>query len=263
MFLAFSVLSCKSEFEKIRVSGDTETLYKKAFEYYENEEFQRAQTLFELLLGNLRGKVESEKVYFHYAYSQYYLGKYILASYYFKDFSNKFLNSQYREEADFMAAYANFKLSPSYRLDQTYTQKAIESMQTFVNTYPKSERVAECNQLIDGMRKKMEEKAYAEGELYFNLKQYEASIQSFDNLLKDYPETTNAEKVRFKIIEAFYNFALNSIVTKQAERFKDTMNRYEKFVAKYPDSQFKKELSTIYKTSTKKLKTLQDDGYQI
>ena len=115
--------SCKSEFEKVRASGDTDLLYKTAYQYYEAEEFQKAHTLFELLLGNLRGKVEAEKVYFYYAYSQYFMGKYILASYYFKDFSTKFLNSQFKEEADFMTAYSQYKLSPSFRLDQSYTQK--------------------------------------------------------------------------------------------------------------------------------------------
>ncbi len=250
--------ACKSEFEKIRVSGDTEQLYKKAFEYYEAEEFQKAHTLFELLLGNLRGKVEAEKVYFYYAYSQYFMGKYILASYYFKDFSTKFLNSQFKEEADFMTAYSQYKLSPSYRLDQTYTQKAVEGMQLFVNTYPQSERVAECNKLIDEMRAKMEKKAYEEADLYFSLKQYQASIQSFENLLKDFPETTNAEKVRFRIIEASYLFAQNSIVDKQNERYKETMALYDKFVGKYPKSKFKKDLNTIRKTSKKKIRSLKD-----
>ena len=248
-----SIAACKTEFEKIRTTGDTETLYKKAFEYFEGEEYQKAQTLFEPLLGNLRGKVEAEKVYFYYAYTQYYLGKYILASYYFDDFSKKFLNSQYKEEADFMSAYSHYKLSPNHRLDQSYSQKAIEGLQLFVNTYPTSERVAECNQLIDGMRAKMEEKSFAEGQLYFDLKQYQASIQSFENLLKDYPETTNAEKIRFRIIQASYLYAQNSILVKQKERYEETMAFYDAFVSKYPKSQFKKELDTIYKNSSKNL----------
>ena len=39
--------------------------------------------------------------------------------------------------------------SPDFTLDQDNTYKAIESLQLFINMYPKSERVSECNQLID------------------------------------------------------------------------------------------------------------------
>ena len=66
---AFALLSfgCKSEFEKIRASGDTDRIYTKAFEYYEQEEYLRAQTLLELIIPAYRGKPELEKIYFAYA----------------------------------------------------------------------------------------------------------------------------------------------------------------------------------------------------
>lgn len=182
-------MACKSEFEKLRATGDPETLYEKAFEFYEAEDYLKSQTLFELVISNLRGKVEAEKVYYYYAYTHYKLNKFVLASYYFKNFSNTFPNSEFREESDFMSAYSNYRLSPTYRLDQTYTLKAIDGFQLFANTYPNSERVSECNDLIDEMRKKLEVKAYSEAELYFNLQQYQSATHSFENLLKDFPDT--------------------------------------------------------------------------
>ncbi len=119
--LLFIVGACRSEFEKIRSNPDPEFLYKKAFEYYENEDYQKAQTLFELIINGLRGKVEAEKVYYYYAYSHYHLQKYILASHYFKNFAATFGNSTLKEEAEFMAAYSHYQLSPIFRLEQSYT----------------------------------------------------------------------------------------------------------------------------------------------
>jgi len=262
-FIGLLFTSCKSDFEKIRTSGDVDTIYKKAFEFYEQEEYQKAQSLFELVINNLRGKVEAEKVYYYYAYTHYKLRRYVLASYYFKNFATTFPNSSYREEADFMTAYSNYQLSPNSKLDQTYSLKAIDQFQLFVNTYPTSERVKECNRLIDGMRRKLEEKAYAEGQLYFDLRQYQAATQSFENLLREFPETPNAENVRYMMIRANYLLASNSIYTKQEERYKNTMKYYEIFVDKYPKSKFDKELASIYKNSTQKLKELENDRYQI
>ena len=199
-------------------------------EYYEDEEFLKAQNLFELIINNLRGKVEAEKVYFYYSYTHFYLNRFVLASYYFKNFTTTFPNSTYREEAEFMIGYSNYNLSPSYRLDQTYSAKAIEQFQLFVNTYPTSERVAECNKLIDIMRRKMEKKAFAEGELYYDLRQYQAATSSFKNLLKDYPEPPDAERVRFLILKGNYLLAQNSVFIKQTERYNDTLEYYKKFI---------------------------------
>ena len=255
--------SCKSDFEKLRATGDVDEIYKKGFEYYEDQEYLKAQNLFELIINNLRGKVEAEKVYFYYAYTHYHLRRYVLASYYFKNFSSTFPNSTYREEADFMMGFANYQLSPNARLDQTYSGKAIEQFQIFVNTYPTSERVEECNKLIDIMRRKLEKKAFAEGELYYDLRQYQAATKSFENLLKDFPESPDAERVRFLIMKGNYLLAQNSVFKKQRERYELTMTYYKKFINKYPLSSYRKDADAIFNNTTKKLKQLENDRYQI
>ena len=193
--LLFLFGACRSEFEKIRNNPDPEFLQKKAFEYYEEGDYQKAQTLFELIINGLRGKADAEKVYFAYAYTHYYQEKYVLASYYFKNFVSTYGNSAYKEEAEFMSPYSHYKLSPIFRLEQSYSEKAIDGFQLFVNTYPKSERVKEANNLIDEMRKKMEQKSLAEGQLYYDIRQYQSATRVFENVLKDYPDSKDTERV--------------------------------------------------------------------
>ncbi len=245
--LIFLVSACKSNFEQIRTSGNPDLILKKAFEYYEQEEYLRAQTLFELILNNIVGRQEAERANYCYSYAHYHLKQYMLAAYYFKNFSNTFLNSQYREEAAFMSAYSNYKLSPSFRLDQSNTQKAIEEFQLFVNLFPKSPRVGECNNLIDELRRKQEEKAFAEGELYFNLKQYQSAVISFDNLLRDYPESPDVERVRYLIAKADFLLSENSIVEKKLERYAETIVRCDDFLEKYASGKYAKEIREIRK----------------
>lgn len=250
--------ACKSEYEKVRTSGDPEVLLTKAFEYYENEEWLKAQTLFESVIGAYKGKKEAEKAYFYYAYTHFHLGRYITASYYFKNFANTFPNSQYREETDFMEGYSHYQLSPSYRLDQSYTTKSIESFQLFVNTYPNSSRVEKCNTLIKEMRIKMEQKAYAEAELYYDLRQYQSATKSFQNLLRDFPDTNKAENVRFLMTKASYNLASNSVFAKQQERYKTTLKNAMTFLDRYPSSSYLKEVESIKKNSDKQIKKIQN-----
>ena len=250
------LISCKTEFEKIRTSTDAEMIYTKAMEYYDQEEYLRAQTLFELILNSFRGSAKAEKLYFRYAYTHYYLNSFLLAAHYFENFSNTFTSSEQREEAEFMKGYSNYLMSPSYRLDQQYTQKAIDQFQLFVNTYPNSDRAARCNELIDECRKKLEQKAYAQGRLYFDLKNYASAVHSFENLLKDFPESANAEEVRFLILKSAFLLAENSFYEKQKERYEQALDKYADFVKKFPSSSYKVEARDMQKRSRNKLKTL-------
>ncbi len=254
--------SCKSEFERIRSSGDPDLLFKKAEEYYNDTEYQKARTLYELIISSFRGRPEAEQIYFKYAYTYYYLEEYILASYYFKNFAQTYTISPLREEADFMSAYSNYQLSPTFRLDQTYTLKAIDELQAFTNLYPNSLRVQECNILIDQMRAKLEKKSFEEGKLYFNLRLYQSATHTFENLLKDFPETKNAEEVRYMIIKAYYLLAENSVVEKQQERFQETIDKAAAFLSRYPNSAYNKEVANFQNISSKKVNQLNNVRYQ-
>ncbi len=254
--------SCRSEFEQIRTSGDSKRIYDSAMAYYNAGEYTKAQSLLELSVSNFRGMKEAEDIYFKYAYSYYYLQNYILASYYFSNFSQTYSTSSLKEEADFMSAYSNYLLSPTFRLDQTYTQKAIDEFQLFVNTYPFSERVTECNRLMDELRKKQEKKVFESGKLYFDIRQYQAAIQTFDNLLKDYPDTSNPDEVRYFIVKSAYQFAINSIIQRKEERFRETISKAELFLKKYPNSDFTPEVKAIVADTEKQIKQLEDVRYQ-
>jgi outer membrane protein assembly factor BamD len=256
--------ACKTEFEKVRTSGDPVLLLEKANEYFENGDFQKAQSLYELILPVYRGKRELEDIYYNYAYTYYNLGSYILASYYFDNFSQTFGNSPRREEIDFMAAYSNYQLSPSFRLDQQYTLEAINQLQNFINTYPTSERLGDANALIDELRKKLEVKAFDSGILYYDIRQYASAIQALENLLKDFPETSRAAEVRYYIVKSAFEYAENSIVERQIERYQKVVEEAKLFIRKYSNSEYTNEVKTILKKAELKLKTIEkDDRYKI
>jgi outer membrane protein assembly factor BamD len=254
--MLFLWTSCKSEYERLRISGDAETILKKANTLYEKKEYLKAQTLYDLVIASLRGREDAEKVYYRYAYTHYYLEKYVSGNYYFDQFAKTYPGSSFREEADFMAAFCNYKLSPSYRLSQEATDKGIEEFQIFVNTYPESPRVKEANKLIDELRTKLEKKAFEEGNLYFDLKEYQAAIQTYNNVLRSFPETQNAENISYKIVLAEYDYAKNSVIAKQEERYKATVEESDNFIKRFDKSKYRKEVGSINKESKKKLRDI-------
>jgi outer membrane protein assembly factor BamD len=247
--------SCRSEFERIRTSTDAPTILEGANQFYKDGDYLKAQTLYEMVIPYYRGRKEAEEIYYKFAYTHYYMKEYILSSHYFKSFSGTFYNSKYEEETDFMSAFSNYKMSPSHRLDQSYSQKAIDGFQIFVNKHPNSQRVDECNQLIDELRTKMEKKDFEQAILYYDLKQYQSALRTFDNLLKEYPETAKAEDIHFYMLQSAYKLADNSIYEKKVERYEDAVKQYSKFIKKFPKSKKAKDAKNIYANLQKKLKS--------
>ena len=262
--ILISVLSssCKDEFEKLRSSGDVKLLLKRSLEYYAKGEYSKAQTLFELIMPSIKGQAVLEEVSYKYAYTHFYNRNYLSANFYFKNFSTTFSTSPLREDAEWMAAYVEYKQSPSYRLDQESSMKAIEGFQYFANNFPESPKVKECNKLIDVLRKKMERKSFEEGQLYYNLSQYQASITVFENLLKDFPDASDTEQIRFLILKAQYELAANSIYEKQLDRFKLVVSKHKDFSDKFPKSRFKVEAETYLKNANNKIKELNNVRHQ-
>jgi len=254
IFFAILISSCKTPFEEVRSSNDPAKILAAANQYYEEEDWLKAQTLYEVIIPFYRGKTEAEDLFYKYSYTYYHMGQYIMASHYFKNFTKTFYNSTLKEEMAFMSAYANYELSPIDKLDQTPTITAISEMQTFMNTYPNSPRVDECNKLIDEMRLKLESKSFHEGTLYYKLKNFQAAMSSFENTLRDFPETTRVKEIRYLIIKSSYELAKNSVYEKMKGRLNNTLSLVEKFNKKYDSSEYKSELQNIENYCNNELK---------
>ena len=248
------LFSCKSSFEKARQSNSPETYLKAANAYYDNEDYLKAQTLYELAVEFYRGKKEAEELYYRYAYTYYHMRQYALAAFYFNNFTKTFYNSPKKEEMAFMSAYSNYEMSPSHRLDQGPSVQAIEQLQTFINTYPGSPRVEESNELIDKMRKKLEIKAFEQGKLYERIGNFQSAMVAYENVLKDFPETANQEEIRYLIIKSNYQLSKKSVYEKMENRLSNTIEKCDKFESKYPKSKYLGEVRDHKKYCTNELK---------
>lgn len=248
VFLSLGLVSC-SEYQKVLKSSDYELKYKKAIELYEKEDYARAVALFDELLSIYKGTKKAEDVFYYYAYCHYGQKDYILAGHYFRNFALTFPLSKRAEEAEYLGAYCYYLDSPNFSLDQTYTLKAIEEMQYFINKHPKSERINEANDIIDKLRGKLETKSFNNARLYYDLGDYKASTTALKNSLKEFPDSEFREETLFLIVKSSYELANNSISSKKIERYKSTIDEYYVFVNAYPESENSKEVQKIYENS--------------
>lgn len=256
--ISLALNSC-GDYAKIQKSTDFNKKLAYANQMFAEKKYSRAQTLYDQIKDVFKGTKDYESLFYKYAYTYYYLKDYESAAFYFKNYADIFPNSPHAIDMQFMQAYSYYKLSPRVELDQTYTEKAISAMQTFINTYPNSDKVNEANQIIDSCRAKLELKDYDAAKLYYNLGFYKAAGISFTNLLRDYPDSRDGDEYKYMAIKSYYNYANNSIPEKQNKRFGDVVTEYQEFVDHYPQSKYLKSAERYYTLSQNSIKELQHE----
>ncbi|HSW67133.1 MAG TPA: outer membrane protein assembly factor BamD [Bacteroidales bacterium] len=245
--LALGQSGCSS-YQRLLRSDNFEEKYQMAMVFFEQKDYSRAIQLFDIVQPYFRGTDRAEILAFYYAYAHYHQRDYILASFYFDRFSRTFPRSERAKEAAFMSAYCKYLDSPRHNLDQTTTLEAIQALELFINMYPTSPKVEECNRLIDSLRDKLEQKDVDKARLYFRMGSYISAITAFQHVLKTFPDTKYREEIMFDLFRAHYFFASRSIAEKKDERIANAMAAYDNFIAQFPESNLQRDAAQLQKS---------------
>lgn len=227
-----------------------------AIKYFEEKKYEKCDALLDQLLPMSKGTADAEIIYYYYCKTQFAMKNYIMAAYHCKNFTNVYPSSSNAEEMDFLQAYSAFKESADYELDQTGTAKAMESIQLFVNHHPESPRISECNDMMDQLRKKLEYKAIQAADLFFNMEDYRAAATAYMNVLKDFPDVSDKEYIRFKIVQAYVLWAQNSIESKKQERYELANEAYKKYMEDFSAGLHFKQVTSMGETIQKAISSL-------
>ena len=255
--LTISVLFSCSGYQKILKSNDLDVKFVSAKKYYEDEEFVRALPLLDELSIIYKGTKKAQEVDYLLAYTYHGLGSNMIASYRFKLFVLTYPNSKHCEELSFMAAYCYYLESPSATLDKTNTLKAIEELQLFVDEYPNSERIKQCNELMDELIDKVHTKSFKIAKLYYDIQEYKAAITALNNLLLDFPTIENKTEIQYLILNANYQLAVNSVSGKKEERLRNTLAAFNTFKNNHSEHQLMSSAQSIHDKTVKQLQKIQ------
>lgn len=251
----FTLITSCNEYQKVLNNDDTNIKYKAAEEYYNSGEYRRANRLLEQLVPAYRGKPQAERLVYFFADSYFQTKNYYLASYQFESFIKSFPKSQKLEEASFFAAKSHYMMSPVYSLDQDETNTAIEKLQIFMNNYPKSKFVDECNQLISELQNKIEKKEFEVAKQYYTIYDYRAAIKSLDNFVGEFVGSKYREEALYYKFLASYEIAMNSVEAKKYRRLLDLKQLHDNITRYYPETLFEEDLSKKIKTVEKEINT--------
>jgi outer membrane protein assembly factor BamD len=252
ILLLILIAGC-SEYTKVLKSADVEYKYAKAKEYFEEEEYSKALSLFDELGTLFRGSARSEEIHNYIANCHFELQDYYFANYYYKNFAKTYPTSPLTEEALFKSAFCSYLNSPKSSLDQADTEQAIDEFQLFLNRYPQTSLKDSSNAMIRELRAKLEQKAFDNAKLYYLTENYKSATVALENMLRDFPESPHREEIEFLIVKSSYLLAINSVDSKKEERLSATIENYHKFVDSYAESKFLKEAEDYYADAIREL----------
>lgn len=260
LYIVVLAASSCNNYQKVLNGDDPMRKIAAADSLYNLEEYGRAKMLYDAVKGAYMPAQESRKILFRLAQSEFHTAEYYLASYHFNRFFEQYPYSGDAEEALYMHAFCQYQVSPKTSLDQNSTTKAIQSFQLFASRYPNSERIAQCNQYIDELRSKLEDKAFSNAALWHQIEDYKAAVTALGNFITDYPASQYREEASFLLVESNYLLATLSVPSKKEERFNNAKLAYRNFIVTYPNSAHTSELNIILSKIEQELKKLNNEN---
>lgn len=189
---------------------------------FERKKYLQAVEEFKLVLFNCPGATLVDTAQYFLALSYYNTKDYTTAAGEFRKVLNSFPTSDLADDALFMLGLSDYQQSPKPPLDQTYTLKALEQFQDFLDIYPTSPLASEAQKYLNACRDKLAEKAFRAGKLYLRMKYYGSSRIYFNEVLFKYGDSNWAVQAQFHLAESYRLERQSSQALAEYQKFLDT-----------------------------------------
>tara|TARA_Y100000588_G_scaffold284757_1_gene302372 strand:- start:738 stop:1445 length:708 start_codon:yes stop_codon:yes gene_type:complete len=188
---------------------------KIGMDYLDEEKYVKAQDEFKFVLSRGTGTDYGDDAQFFLAESYFLNDQFILSIKEYENLTRKMAFSPFFEKSRFRICEAYRIESPDYYNDQSYTEKALERYQEFLDDFPESEHVQNVTESMSILRNKLAKKLYETGVLYLKMDEFEPARMSFNNVLDQYYDTDIVEEVHVGVIKSY----IKSNKIKQAKEY--------------------------------------------
>ena len=224
------IIGCSNALDTSKFSA--EEFYNYVYKLYNDEDYELAVQEFQSFLLQYSGSAFNDDAQFYLGMTYFKRDQYLLGAYEFSKLIRNIPASPYVPDAQFMLAESYYQLSPPYQLDQTYTKKAIEELQAFIDFFPANAKVGEAEQKIKTLTEKLAEKDYESAVIYEKMEYENAAIKFYGSVVETYHDTKYApmalyNKIKLEMKKGLKNDALTDISV---------------FLNRYPDNSDAKEL---------------------
>lgn len=245
--------SCKSQYELLLNSHDSDAKFDAAFAYFNDGKYSKAASLFESLSMLTNGTERDDTVRYYWGLSNYKFKDYYTAETNFTEFIESYPRSPFISDATYLRIDCLYRSTLRYELDQTPTYKAINAISQYILEHPETEHMAVCRDMLMDLNERLDKKAYEAAKLYYKMEDYLASRVAFRNVLKDDSDNVYREDILYYTAMSSYKYAFMSVPEKQKERYLVFLDDYYNFIGELPESHYRRELDNVYQKAQKAL----------
>ena len=191
-----------------------------------DKDYLEAISEFEVIRLQYPGSVIADSAQYYLGECHFYQDEFLLAAEEYQTLRRNMPASPLVPLAQYKIAMCYYNLSPKSSLDQSYTKRAIDEFQTFIEYYPKSDLVKGAEEKITELNTKLAKKIFDSGILYMKLDDYASATLYFNLVIEKYHDTPYAELAQ-----------LNKVRTLVArKKYAEARTEIEKYFDKYPST---------------------------
>lgn len=238
--LLIVITACSHKVDTSSMSAEEHFNY--AMSLFNEEDFEYAVPEFQAILLNNAGSSVSDDAQYYLAMSYFNRKQYYLAAYEFSKLIRDIPASPFVTDSQYQLAESYYKQSPNVSLDQTFTKKAIEEFQSFINFFPANPKAVEAENKIKELNSKLAEKEYNSGRIYERMEYYTAAIKYYSLVIDTYHDTKFAPEALYARMKLEKNKGQKEKVS----------NDVGLFLSRYPDHPLAKDVKDIDAGTEKK-----------
>jgi len=220
-----------------------EARFAHAKELFDDEDYLEAINEFNVITLQNQGSSVASEAQYYLAECRYRRGEYLLAAFEFQVLIRSYSASPRQAEAQYKIGLSYYMLSPKSTLDQQYSKKSIEELQTFVETYPADPHVSDANVKIKELTERLAKKEYETARLYVTMDYYRAALMSFDEVIEKYHDTEFAPQA--------FEGKVNLLMARN--HYREAGLEINRFLVRYPNSVLKTTMESLKETASREV----------
>lgn len=180
---------CSSSGDKVNLEEEIRQRFDKGMVYLGKKRYLRAQEEFNYVVISGSHTELGDDAQFYLAEAYFLNEEYVQAIAEFDQLIRKMPFTPFLETARYRICTCYVSESLPYYHDQTYTEKALDKLQEFLDDYPNSEHQDDANDLIEKLREKRAKKLYETALLYIKMDEFTSAILAFEVIVERFYDT--------------------------------------------------------------------------
>lgn len=204
---------------------------------FDKEDYLEAVNEFTIITLQFQGSAFAADAQYYLGECRFARGEFLLAAFEYGVVKRNYPASPRVADAQYRLGVSYYELAPRSSLDQGYTRRALDELQSFVEYYPSHEKAVDAETRIRELTTRLAKKQYDTAKLYRTMQYYRAALFYFDDVIEKYHDTEYAPLSSIDKVELLMS----------RDRYREAATEAKRFIDRYPNSVLRGRMESLRK----------------